>query len=277
MMSDKDELRLVESHFKFGENWRSFAETISERSIEEAERGLARLFPGGLRGCRFLDIGCGSGLHMLAAQRLGAAQVVGIDLDDVSVQTARALLAAHTKSGTFSVEVRSAFDLDPQREGVYDIVYSWGVLHHTGDMWRAIDKAAAMVGPGGYLALALYRRTPICGFWRVEKKIYATSPRFVQEVVRALYKAIYLCGLIATGRNPAQYVRNYVSARGMDWSHDVHDWLGGYPYESVQPAQLIVYMQALSFSVERVFEHPAALMGVFGSHCDEFVARRRLV
>jgi SAM-dependent methyltransferase len=274
-MTGRDELRSAKSHFKFGENWRSFVDALSERSIEEAERGLTRLFPHGeLQGLRFLDVGCGSGLHMLAAQRLGSAEVIGIDLDSVSVQTAEALLSARIKSKIFSVEVRSVFDLDPQHDGVYDIVYSWGVLHHTGDMWTAIRKTAAMVAPGGHLALALYRRTPLCGFWRAEKKIYAISPRFVQAAIRAVYKAIYLCGLIATGRNPAEYKLNYVSARGMDWSHDVHDWLGGYPYESVQSRQLIAFMRDLGFSIERVFEHPAALMGVFGSHCDEFVMRR---
>ncbi len=277
-MSSRNELKTVESHFKFGENWRSFVDTLSERSIEEAERGLTRLFPNGeLQGHRFLDVGCGSGLHMLAAQRLGAAEVVGIDLDGVSVQTAQALLSAHARSKTFSVEVRSVFDLDPHQDGVYDVVYSWGVLHHTGDMRTAIRNTAAMVAPGGYLALALYRRTPLCGFWRAEKKIYAASPRLVQTAIRAVYKAAYLCGLIVTGRNPVDYIRNYVSARGMDWSHDVHDWLGGYPYESVRPPQLITFLQDLGFSIERVFEHPAALMGVFGSHCDEFVMRRRLV
>ena len=273
-MPNRSNLRSAVSHFKFGENWRSFVDTVSERSIVEAERGLIRLFPHGeLHGRRFLDVGCGSGLHMLAAQRLGAAEVVGIDLDDVSVQTARALLAAHAKSKACSVEIKSVFDLDPQ-QAVYDLVYSWGVLHHTGDMWIAIRKAAAMVAPGGHLALALYRRTPLCGFWKAEKKFYATSPRFVQAAIRALYKGVYLCGVMATGRNPAGYIRKYVSARGMDWSHDVHDWLGGYPYELVRPRQLIAFLQKLDFSVERVFEHPAALMGVFGSHCDEFVARR---
>ena len=275
-MSGKDELRSVETHFKFGENWRSFVDTLSERSIEEAERGLTRLFPKGeLQGRRLLDIGCGSGLHMLAAQRLGAAEIVGIDLDSVSVSTAQTLLSTHVSGRTWSVNVRSVFDLDPNKDGVYDVVYSWGVLHHTGDMWIAIRKAAEMVAPGGYLALALYRHTPLCGFWRVEKKIYATSPRLVQAAMRALYKTIYLCGLIATGRSPADYIRNYVSARGMDWSHDIHDWLGGYPYESVQPPQLIAFLHDLRFSIERVFEHPAALMGILGSHCDEFVARRQ--
>ena len=79
-MPGGNELRSVETHFKFGENWRSFVDTLSERSIEEAERGLTRLFPNGeLQGRRFLDVGCGSGLHMLAAQRLGAAEVVGMD------------------------------------------------------------------------------------------------------------------------------------------------------------------------------------------------------
>lgn len=170
-MPSGNELSSVESHFKFGENWRSFVDTLSERSIEEAERGLARLFPKGeLRGHRFLDIGCGSGLHMLAAQRLGAAEIVGFDLDRVSAQTAQALLSAHASSRNWSVNVRSVFDLDPRRDSAYDVVYSWGVLHHTGDMWSAIRKAAAMVAPGGYLALALYRHTPLCGLWRVERK-----------------------------------------------------------------------------------------------------------
>lgn len=274
-MSGTNELRSVKSHFKFGENWRSFANTLSQRSIEEAERGLIRLFPKGeLQGQRFLDVGCGSGLHMLAAQRLGAAEVVGIDLDSVSVSTTQAVLSTHASGRTWSVNLRSVFDLNPHRDGVYDVVYSWGVLHHTGDMWIAIRKAAEMVAPGGYLALALYRRTPLCGFWRVEKKIYAAAPRFVQVTMRALFKAVYLCGLIATGRNPADYIRNYVSARGMNWSHDIHDWLGGYPYESVLPPQLIAFLQDIGFSIERVFEHPAALMGLLGSHCDEFVARR---
>jgi len=275
-MSSKNKLRSVESHFKFGENWRSFVDTLSKRSIEEAERGLTRLFPKGeLRRHRFLDIGCGSGLHMLAAQRLGATEIVGIDLDSVSVQTAETLLSTHANSQAWLVKVKDVFDLDPRQDGVYDVVYSWGVLHHTGDMWVAIRKAAAMVAPGGHFALALYRHTPLCGFWRVEKKIYSTSPRFVQAIMRVLYKAIYLCGLIATGRSPAEYTRNYVSARGMDWSHDVHDWLGGYPYDSVRPLQLIAFLQDLGFSIERVFEHPAALMGILGSHCDEFVARRQ--
>ena len=110
-MSGKDELRSVETHFKFGENWRSFVDTLSERSIEEAERGLTRLFPmGELQGRRLLDIGCGSGLHMLAAQRLGAAEIVGIDLDSVSVSTAQTLLSTHVSGRTWSVNVRSVFD-----------------------------------------------------------------------------------------------------------------------------------------------------------------------
>ena len=61
----------------------------------------------------------------------------------------------------------------------------------------------------------------------------------------------------------------------MDWRHDVHDWLGGYPYESVEPREVAGRLQDLGFDVIRTNEQPAALGGLFGSHCDEFVAARR--
>ena len=63
----------------------------------------------------------------------------------------------------------------------------------------------------------------------------------------------------------------------MDWHHDVHDWLGGYPYESTDPASVLAYLKALGFAPRQVFEHPAAAFGLFGSHCDEYVATRKEV
>src|SRR5579863_5255532 len=203
--------------FRFGENWQSFVATVTPEAIAEAERGLSRLFPGGeIRGSRFLDIGCGSGLSALAARRLGAAQVDAIDIDAQSVGAATELLTKSQPSGGWSVRCESVFDLDRERYGSYDIVYSWGVLHHTGAMWRALDHAAAMVAPGGLLAVALYRQTPLCPVWRLEKRFYARARPTTQAAIRALYQSAYRAGLVATGRSPARYIAEYISARGMD-------------------------------------------------------------
>ncbi len=267
-----ENLREVSSHFAFGKNWSSFAETITEDAISEATAGLSRLLSGGeLKGASFFDIGCGSGLSMLAAERLGAAKVSGVDIDPHSVRTAEALLQARMPGGGWTVREKSVFELDPERDGRHDVVYSWGVLHHTGDVWPAIKKAAALVRPGGYLALALYRRTPLCGFWTREKRFYSKASTRVAGAVRLLYKTLYIAGLAATARNPLTYVRAYRSNRGMDWHHDVHDWLGGYPYQSVTPVEVKTFTDSLGFSAVRSFEKTARLKGFFGTHCDEFV------
>jgi 2-polyprenyl-6-hydroxyphenyl methylase/3-demethylubiquinone-9 3-methyltransferase len=264
------------ARFAFGENWRAFLATVDKEAVAEAERGLTRLFPDGeIAGRRFLDIGCGSGLSALAACRLGAAQVDALDLDPQSVAAATALLAGWRPRGGWSVRRQSALDLDPERHGRYEIVYSWGVLHHTGAMWRSLEHAAAMVAPGGFLAVALYRRTPLCRLWRAEKRFYASARPLSQAAIRTAYKAAYGAGLLATGRNPVRYIARYRSARGMAWRHDVHDWLGGYPYESADPETVLAHLRRLGLSPLRVFEHKPAAYGMFGSHCDEYVARRQ--
>ena len=271
-----NDLRQLDSHFAFGENWKAFVETLSEESIAEAVRGLAKLFPADeLRDRDFLDIGCGSGLSMLAALRLGARSVTGIDIDPNSVEAARAVLSRHTAGKVWRTQVTSVFDFAPDKS--YDVVHSWGVLHHTGDMWPAVRKAAALVAPKGHLALALYRKTLLCRFWRVEKKFYSRSNSLVQAAIGAIYRGLYRVALLATGRSPARYIRDYKSARGMNWSHDVHDWLGGYPYESVTPQEVSAVLGELGFDEVRRFEKPAAVKGLFGSHCDEFVAVRRKI
>ena len=259
--------------FRFGENWQSFVGGVTEAHIVEAENGLRRLFPDdALRGARVLDVGCGSGLSACAACRLGAAHVEAIDLDPHSVEAARALLTRFAPEGRWSVRQADLFDLDPGDP--YDVVYAWGVLHHTGDMWTALERAAALVANCGRFAFALYRRTPLCGVWKPVKARYAAAGEPYQRAVRGIYKTIYCAGLLATGRLPWRYIARYKSARGMDWHHDVHDWLGGYPYESTTPDAVRAFAAAHGLVIERMFVRPPVAFGVFGSHCDEFVARR---
>jgi SAM-dependent methyltransferase len=260
--------------FAFGKNWQSFAAIADEESISEAQRGLVKLFPNGeLRGARILDVGCGSGLSMAAALRLGASQVDGVDIDPDSIEAARRLLSKFDVGKNWSVDTANLLWLDPQR---YDVVYSWGVLHHTGEMWRAPECVARFVRPGGLLAVAIYRRTPVCAFRKREKKFYSSAPAPICLLIRSLYKTAYLSAIAASGRNPFGYVFNYHNrTRGMSFHHDIHDWLGGYPYESASPDELAGFMAQHGLSIERSFQRPAAVKGFFGSHCDELVARRK--
>src|SRR5437868_2113850 len=123
------------SHFAFGKNWASYAKLITDVQLDEAISCLRRLAGGDLHGKRFLDIGCGSGLHSLAALRLGASEVVALDIDGDSVATTRRLLQSNASGRPWSAMEASVFQLQPNSIGPFDVVYSWGVLHHTGDMY----------------------------------------------------------------------------------------------------------------------------------------------
>jgi 2-polyprenyl-3-methyl-5-hydroxy-6-metoxy-1,4-benzoquinol methylase len=256
------------TRFAFGKNWESYATLIGEGEIAEAEKALLRLFPGvQLQGRSFLDIGCGSGLHALAASRLGARPITAIDIDPNSVATTRAVLARYKID--CAVGQLSVFDMT----GHFDVVYSWGVLHHTGDMWRAIEKAASLVAPGGLLAIALYRGTKSDAFWIKEKRWYAGASPAAQALVRALYLTVYRFGCAISRKNYKALVANYKSSRGMDFHHDVHDWLGGYPYETALAPEVEKKLTHLGFTTQTVFTRPLT-WGLLGSGCDEYVYRR---
>src|SRR4029077_18075234 len=130
-----------DSHFEFGKNWASYLRLITEAHEQEAVRSLLRLAGGELRGKRVVDVGCGSGLHALAALRLGAREGLAFDLDADCVATTQQLLQARAAGQPWSARQASVFDLSPDSPGLFDVVYSWGVLHHTGDMYRALRAA----------------------------------------------------------------------------------------------------------------------------------------
>jgi SAM-dependent methyltransferase len=276
-MADPTDLTKIESHFAFGRNWASYAEKIGPHEIDEAANGLKRLLGDSLAGKSFLDIGCGSGLHSLAALRLGASSVTSIDFDEDSVATTRAVLARYAPGCQHDVRRASVLDMSSSEWGLFDVVYSWGVLHHTGDMWRAVRRAAGLVGPKGQFAFALYRKTWACWFWRLEKRWYARASERARSVADKTYSSLFAFGLLLTGRKFDDYVRNY-SERGMDYYHDVKDWLGGYPYESVSIHEVDVLMTDLGFQRENVFGRQGRFLGrclgVFDTGCDEFVYAR---
>ena len=266
-------LKDASTHFAFGDNWSEYSRLLNDDRIAAAVTALERLCGSdGVGGKSFLDIGCGSGLHSLAALRLGSGRLLATDLDPMSVETTKRVLTEHEPGGNWSAAVTSVFDLDAARLGTFDIVYSWGVLHHTGSMREAIAKAAAMVSPGGAFVLALYRKTLLCSFWRIEKRAYARAPKAVQRSVRKVFEGAFAVATSIRGGNFREYVRGY-EERGMDFHHDVHDWLGGYPYESIAPPDVHRYLVGLGFELVREFTQPGK-SGILGSGCDEYVFRK---
>lgn len=206
---------------------------------------------------------------------MGAADIFAADIDPNSVAATKETLARYAPNARSHAEVKSIFDFSPERDGQFDVVYSWGVLHHTGDMWRAIRIAASMAKPGGLFAVALYRKTPMCGFWTQEKKIYSKAPRLVQATMRVPYKALWIAQeYFRLSGKPFEQIRNWRSRRGMSWSHDVHDWLGGYPYKSATAESVRTFLDSLGFDIVREFAKPPDF-GLRGTGCDEFVAKRR--
>ena len=240
-----------ETHFEFGENWARYSQTITEGDLAMAEQKLGEyLACQSLAGQTFLDIGCGSGIHALAALRLGADSVQAIDIDARSVATAKTVLSKHWQKPNYQVDQANVFDLSPESSGRFDVVYSWGVLHHTGDMWGAIEAAAALVAPGGCLAIGIYRKTGACGFWRWEKALYTRSGKVYRGLAVSLYVALRALWDLLRFKSPLARIRRYNRKRGMKWYTDVIDWLGGYPYESASREEIKAFVEALGYRLE---------------------------
>lgn len=252
--------------FEFGKNWERFSlNAMSEETLDDAAASVRELLGGDrLKGAAFVDVGCGSGLFSIAAARLGAARVMGLDVDPKCIEVAKA------NAARFGFEKQTEFKeisiLDrPAAEplGTFDVVYAWGSLHHTGDMRTAISNAAALVGPGGAFALAIYNRHSTSRAWERIKKTYNHSPGLVRAImIYAFCGIIYAAKLAVTRRNPLE------QQRGMNFFYNVVDWVGGWPYEYASIAELCAMVEPLGF--ETVKTVPAQVP----TGCNEFVFRR---
>lgn len=240
--------------FKFGDNWRSFLDQLSEERIAQAQASvIERLGTQDLTGKRFIDIGSGSGLFSLAARRLGAT-VTSFDYDPSSVACAEALRDRFYPGDPDWTIVRgSVLDSEfVESLGTFDIVYSWGVLHHTGAMWTAIQNAACAADPAhGRVVLAIYNDQ---GYrsrsWLKVKRVYNAGPgrRFLVKCVFYTYWVIDgFVRDVVRARNPVKRYSDYKLARGMSVAHDWRDWLGGLPFEVAKPEEILRFMQSRGF------------------------------
>ena len=251
--------------FSFGQNWKDFSRGLTEERLAEARASLAELLgPQSLEGRSFLDIGCGSGLFSIAASQLGARSVVGVDLDPLSVETSRANAARWLPEADLDFRIASILDEKTAGSlGEFDVVYSWGVLHHTGDMRRALALSARRTRPGGKYVIAIYNRHWSSPLWLVIKRIYNRLPGFGRRwLTWAFAPVIFLAKFIATRKNP------FRERRGMDFFHNLIDWLGGYPYEYASIREMTVLLGSLGMQVLRAI--PAGVP----TGCNEFICRK---
>jgi 2-polyprenyl-3-methyl-5-hydroxy-6-metoxy-1,4-benzoquinol methylase len=267
---------LKKERFQFGSNWREFLQVLNQERIELAEQSLLQMLElENLSNMRFLDIGSGSGLFSLAARRLGAV-VHSFDYDPESVAcTAELKNRFYSNDSDWIVEQGSVLDQEYlMRFGQYDIVYSWGVLHHTGSMWESVENAASLVLPGGTFFIALYNHQQIMSpIWTRVKKIYNWLPKGLRWMV-ILPSLLWIWGprmVFDLFRGKPFYTwRNYAShsVRGMSAWRDLIDWVGGYPFEVAKPDEVLEFFRARGFCLEKL----VTCGGKLG--CNQFLFKR---
>ena len=262
--------------FEFGKNWTAFLAVLDDERIAKAEESLKEMLESdSLDGKTFLDIGSGSGLFSLAARRLGA-RVHSFDFDTNSFACTLELRNRYFPNDPdWRVEQGSALDAEYLAGlGKFDIVYSWGVLHHTGEMWRALENAVIPTKPGSKLFIAIYNDTGSqARRWHWIKKKYCGLPHILKSpfaIAMILPHELKALARSLVTLRPMSYIRSWTSyknGRGMSRWHDIIDWVGGYPYEVATVDEIFEFYKARGFSLAKVKS------GHVGLGCNEFVFR----
>ncbi|NEQ64731.1 MAG: class I SAM-dependent methyltransferase [Symploca sp. SIO2D2] len=244
--------------FQFGQNWQRFLSVLNDERITEAEKSLKQMLElEDLEGKSFLDIGSGSGLFSLAARRLGA-KVHSFDYDPNSVACAQQLKHRYfPEDSNWKIEQGSVLDADYLKSlGKFDIVYSWGVLHHTGAMWQALENVSLSVATRGRLLIAIYNdQGDKSQFWCKIKQMYC-SGIIGRTLVSSFFISYFFMSRLVVDllkfRNPVNRYSEYKKSRGMSVIHDWFDWLGGYPFEVAKPESIFAFYRDRGFILENL-------------------------
>jgi SAM-dependent methyltransferase len=252
--------------FDFGANWQEFSvQHVDRQRLDVAASSLRSLLrTDSLAGKTFLDVGCGSGLFSIAAAQLGAAHIVGVDVNPRCIAVSQRNRDTLAPRAPIEFAMASALDIEQMHAlGRFDIVYAWGSLHHTGDMWHAIANTAENVAPGGTLVLAIYNRHVTSPAWTRIKWLYNQLPSLGQRLMAFVFAGIiYIAKFLVTRRNPLE------KERGMNFWYDVIDWIGGYPYEYASIGEVVERVERQGF---RLSHYVSAQVP---TGCNEFVLVR---
>jgi 2-polyprenyl-6-hydroxyphenyl methylase/3-demethylubiquinone-9 3-methyltransferase len=261
--------------FDFGKNWLDYSkQALNVDKIQQAKEHFEQLFQHiDLKNKFFLDIGFGQGLSLLIAKEKGAI-VIGNEINP-TCEEALKQTATHfptiqlteiplVMGSILEQNILEKLTKYSNNEPGFDIVHSWGVLHHTGNMRQALQNAATLVKPNGYLVISIYNRHWTSPIWLVIKWLYCHSPKLLQTfLIYSFYPVIWLAKYLFIRQNPTQMTR------GMNFFYNVIDWIGGYPYEYASLDEIEKLLEKLGFSLVKKIQAQVP------TGCNEFIFQKQ--